>query len=121
MKGPVKTIRIDLPSAALEHKGSSTFFFLDSADGQRWHPWWNQLFVFLLELERQPVGLTEEGREMEVSLLTGQKRQEFLALLQTAPESEINGHRTLRTALRQLPQHQLDVPVRYFGQGPEEQ
>ena len=121
MKGQVKTIRVDLPSADAKYKGSSTFFFLDSADGKRWHPWWDRLFGFLLELERQPVGLSEEGREMEVSLLAGKKRQEFLALLQTAPESEINGHRTLRAALRQLTQHELDVPVRYFGLGPEEQ
>ncbi len=95
-------------------------FFIDAADGERWHPWWSKLFHFLLELERQPEGLTHDGEEMEVALLTGQMRQEFLALLQTAPESEIARHRTLRSALRRLPQHEFDLPVRYFGPRPEQ-
>lgn len=119
MKGPVRRIRVDLPSAQPGYEGSFTFFFIDAVDGERGHPWWGELFRFLLELERRPDGMTQEGVEMEVALLTGKKRQEFLALLRSAPESEVAGHRTLRSALRRLPQHALDVPVRYFGSVPE--
>ncbi|ATB35702.1 hypothetical protein CYFUS_001116 [Cystobacter fuscus] len=119
MKGPVTTIRVDLPTDNLKYKGSFTYFFISAEDGQRWHPWWKTLFSFLLELERQSVGLSQDGVEMEVALMTGKTRQDFLKLLQTAPESEVEGHRTLRSALRRLPLHELDVPVRYFGPDPE--
>lgn len=121
MKGRVRTIRVDLPPTEPEYKGSFTYFFIDTEWGESWHPWWDKLVGFLLELERQPVGLSHDGVEMEVALLTGQKRQQFLELLRTAPEPVVADHRTLRIALRRLPQHELDVPVRYFGPEPSEQ
>ena len=120
MKGRVETVRVDLPPTDPKYKGSFLYFFIDEGYGEKWHPWWGQLFRFLLELERQPDGLNPDGVEMEVALLTGQQRREFLALLLTAPESERARHRTLRSALRQLPQHELDVPVRYFGPSPDQ-
>lgn len=120
MKGRVVTVRVDLPPTNPKYKGSFLYFYIDAEYGEKWHSWWGQLFRFLLELERQPDGLTHTGVETEVALLTGQQRREFLALLQTAPESERARHRTLRSALRQLPQHELDVPVRYFGPSPEQ-
>ncbi len=119
MKGPVTTVRVDLPSANPLWKGTFMMFFIEAAWGENRHPWWGKLVHFLLELERHPIGLSHDGEEMEVALLTGRQRQEFLELLQTAPESEVAGHRSLRSALRQLPQHDLDVPVRYFGPTPE--
>jgi len=119
MKGPVTTIRVDLPPNNPEYKGSFAYFFISAVNGQRWHPWWNTLFSFLLELERQPVDPSYDGVEMEVALMTGRTRQDFLKLLQTAPASEVERHRTLRSALRRLPLHELDVPVRYFGPDPE--
>lgn len=115
MKGPVRTIRVDLPPTDPKYRGAFAYFFISAVNGERWHPWWNTVFQFLLELERRPDGVHPDGAEMEVALLTGKKRQEFLDLLRTAPESEVARHRTLRSALRQLPQHDLDVPVRYFG------
>ncbi|MBN1203912.1 MAG: hypothetical protein JXB05_03175 [Myxococcaceae bacterium] len=120
MKGRVRRIRVDLPPTNLQYKASFTYFFIEARWGEDRHPWWGQLFRFLLELERHPDGFTHSGVETEVALLTGQKRQEFLELLRTAPESELAGHRTLRSALRRLPQHDLDVPVRYFGPQPEQ-
>ncbi|PTL84426.1 hypothetical protein DAT35_04855 [Vitiosangium sp. GDMCC 1.1324] len=116
----MRTIRVDLPPTNPEYKGSFLYFFIDAEWGESRHPWWGKLVRFLLELERQPAGLSHDGVEMEVALLTGQKRQEFLELLRTAPESEVAGHRTLRSALRQLPQHELNVPVRYFGPDPSQ-
>ncbi len=115
MKGRVRRIRVDLPSSNPKYKGSFMYFFNRARWGESRHPWWGTLIRFLLELERQPDGLTPDGEETEVALLTGQKRQEFLELLRMAPESEVAGHRTLRSALRQLPQHEFDLPVRYFG------
>jgi hypothetical protein len=119
MKGPVTTIRVDLPPNNPEYKGAFTYFFICAEDGQKWHPWWKTLFGFLLELEKQPVGLSGDGVEMEVALMTGKTRQDFLKLLQAAPRSEVERHQTLRSALRRLPLHELDVPVRYFGPDPE--
>lgn len=115
MKRPVKTIRIDLPSRGPEFQGSFAYFFIDAPDDGSGPSWWNKPFNFLLDLERQPVGLSPDGEEMEIAFLTGKKRQEFLELLRTAPESEVAEHRTLRAALRRLSEHELDVPVRYFG------
>jgi hypothetical protein len=120
MKGRVTTVRVDLPPTNPKYKGSFTYFFIQAEWVEQWHPWWGQLIRFLLELERQSGGLSHSGVEMEVALLTGQKRREFLELLQTAPEEVVAEHRTLRSALRQLPQHELDVPVRYFGPSPEQ-
>lgn len=120
MKGRVTTIRVDLPPIHPKNKGSFTYFFIDAKWSETENPWWGKLFRFLLELERQPAGLSHQGEEMEVSLMTRKKRQEFLELLRTAPELVVAGHRTLRSALRRLPQHNLDVPVRYFGPTPEQ-
>lgn len=120
MKGRVTTIRVDLPPTNPKYKGAFTYFFVDAKWSESRHPWWGKLVHFLLELERQPDGLTPDGEETEIALLTGQKRQEFLELLRTAPESEVAGHRTLRSALRRLPQHELDLPVRYFGPDPNQ-
>ena len=111
----VETIRVDLPDAEPQYKGGFMMFFISARYGERRHPWWNQVFAFLLALDRHPAGMSSGGEEMETALLVGEKRREFLELLRTAPESEVAGHRTLRSALRQLPQHDLDVPVRYFG------
>lgn len=120
MKERVTTIRVDLPPHEPQNKGAFMFFFIDAKWGETEHPWWGKLFRFLSELDRQPAGLSHHGEEMEVALMTGQKRQEFLELLRTAPEPVVAGHRTLRSALRRLPQHDLDVPVRYFGPTPEQ-
>ena len=119
MNGSVRRIRVDVPSADPRWAGSHTFFFIDATDGETGNPWWSKLFHFLLELERTAAGLNPSGVEMESAVMTGRKRQEFQELLQTAPASEVEGHRTLRSALRQLPQSDLDVPVRYFGPSPE--
>lgn len=119
MKGRVTTVRVDLPPTDPKYKGSFTYFFIEADWGEQWHPWWSRLIRFLVELERRSDGLNPDGVEMEVALLTGPKRREFLELLQTAPAEVVAGHRTLRSALRRLPQHELDVPVRYFGPSPE--
>ena len=115
MKGRVETIRVDLPDAEPQYKGGFMMFFISASYGERRHPWWNQVFNFLLALDRHPAGVSSDGEEMETALLVGEMRREFLELLRTAPESEVARHRTLRSALRQLPLHDLDVPVRYFG------
>lgn len=115
MRGTVTTIRVDIPSVSTQFNESFTYFFISAEDGRNWNPWWDELFGFLLGLERQPAGLSPEGVEMEVSLMSGETRQAFLRLLQTAPLSVVEEHRTLRSALRRLPQQDLDVPVRYFG------
>jgi hypothetical protein len=119
MKGKVTIIRVDIPSTSAQFKGSFTYFFISAEDGRKWDPWWDGLFGFLLNLERQPAGLSPDGVEMEVSLMAGETRQDFLRLLRTAPPSVVEGHRTLRSALRRLPQQDLDVPVRFFGPVPE--
>ena len=115
MRGTVKTIRVDIPSVSTQFNASFTYFFISAEDGKNWNPWWDELFGFLLGLERQPAGLSPDGVEMEVSLISGESRQAFLRLLQTAPPSVVEEHRTLRSALRRLPLQDLDVPVRYFG------
>lgn len=119
MNGKVAMIRVDLPSLHAEYKGSFAYFFISIQHCQEWHPWWKQLFGFLLELERHPDGLHPDGEEMEIARMSGTTRQRFLELLQSAPPSEVARHQTLRTALRRLPLSEADLPVRYFGPSPK--
>ena len=119
MSAAVTRIRVDLPSLHSEDKGSFAYFYISATDGQQWHPWWNSLFEFLLRLERWPAGVHPRGAEMEVARMSGRTRQDFISLLRSAPASEVERHRTLRTALRRLPQSEDEVPVRYFNPGPQ--
>lgn len=82
--------------------------------------WWQELFRFLAMLEPcVPLGDDEEGALVERTIITGEARTEFLRLLRSAPASELADHRSLRSALRILDDHDKDIPVLLFGWPPK--
>jgi hypothetical protein len=107
----VDIVRVDLPVSA----GNTRWLFVERGDGSRWHPWWGELFRFLLELgPREPAGVDQEDNPVERAMLTGAKRVQFAAVVANAPKSEVERHRTLRSASRLLAGNDDDVVVRYF-------
>lgn len=107
----VEIVRVDLPMAG----GSTRWFFVERADGEKWHPWWGELFRLLLELRpREPAGVDQENNPVERAVLGGQKRVLFAALVANAPHSEVERHRTLRSVPRLLAGNNDDIVVRYF-------
>lgn len=112
----IENIRVDLPHA----QGGVRYFFVRPAAFEKWHPWWGELFRFLVAVTpTESAGVDEQGAPVESAVMTGELRAGFLRLLQSAPAAEVAEHRTLRSALKMLAEHELDVPVRFFGRVPQ--
>ena len=104
-------IRVGFPLPS----GGARWLFLSREDESKWHPWWGELFRFLSGLEpRQAAGTDESGRPMEVAIIRADRRAEFRSVIDSAPASEIEAHRTLRAVPRLLDECDGDIEVRYF-------
>lgn len=114
---PIETtlVRVDLPRP----DGGAIYFYIRPEYAKELHPWWGELFQFLLTLTPRRAAGThpDSGAPMEVATARGPTRRRLLEHLRTAPAVVVGSHRTLRIALRLLSQEESDVPIRFFGSG----
>lgn len=110
----VRQIRIDIPF------GATKLLMVVDANQSDWHPWWGELFAYLVDMGKENMRWTyEPAQKVHVSLpdLTDAQRKELAAFLRTAPAEEVERNRTLRRAIG-LEQRQVSgLGLLYFSAG----
>jgi hypothetical protein len=106
----VGTYRIDIVD------GKFTIYWFIHPSDRKLHEWWATLIDFLngvqeRELRQHPT----RGNLIEVATLRGALRDQFIRLLGSAPESDKKDHRSLRRAIRVLPDTSDNIQVLYFS------
>jgi hypothetical protein len=110
------SIRLEVRMGA----GPIFFFFVDTDLGERWAPWWDQLYALLaslasgdLEWKYEPV----QGHWYARLALTSENKEAIARELRRAPASEATEHRALRKTLRELAEGGELVGVVFYKSG----
>lgn len=110
----IRTVRIDVPL-----RTTHAYLFVNG-DQEAWHPWWRDLYEFLLRLtpgaldwHHEPVQDLHHAR----APLTEQDRVALVRFLRTAPAAQVAEHRTLRRAVELAPEQTTTLEVVYFSDG----
>jgi hypothetical protein len=105
-------VRIDVPV-----RSTCAYFFIDPYDGRR-DPWWGALWDHVmavapaeLDWKHEPIQAHRVARPE----LTKDQKEGLLRFLRTAPQHEIEGHRTLERAVQLKPDDVPRLGLVYFA------
>jgi hypothetical protein len=111
----IRQVRIDVPL-----RTTCAYLFVDPEQA-KWDPWWGELYELLLQLAPAQMSWQHEpmqGVYVARPELTVEQRKALSDFLRSAPERQMEEHRTLRRAVELTSEQVRRLEVVYFSAGP---
>jgi hypothetical protein len=108
----IRRVRVDVPLTTLR-----AYLFVDP-EMAKWDAWWEELYRHLLTYASRELDWRHEPVQnvfVARPTLTAQDRKAIHQFLRSAPQGEIDGHRTLRRATELNPQRACEIELMYFS------
>lgn len=111
----VDTIRID----TFRGEDDGALYMFVHPENEKWDAWWAFLFESLGEFgPGKAWRIDNESHEIMRVVLSPERTEDLLTLLQTAPETERQEHRSLKLTIKRLETSDYRVAIVFFMKSP---